>query len=140
VGNRRGILRTTCGGDAVACWILAPAVFTVPFGVAHVGGELLAAAVLLARLAAAVLPSALPYTLEMIALARLPRRVFGGRTRRLRRAGRARAPRWLAIALVILASFGSAWSADKQARRQLLDELAGDELDLVSTDCPILRL
>jgi inner membrane transporter RhtA len=113
------------GGDAVAWGMLAAAVFTVPFGVAHAGGALLAPTVALGGLAVAVLSSALPYSLEMIALARLPRRVFGmmvsaapavGALAGFVVLGERLAPtQWLAIALVILASAGSAWSAERAA-------------------------
>jgi inner membrane transporter RhtA len=60
----------------------------------------------------------------MIALARLPRRVFGmmvssapavGALAGFAVLGERLAPsQWLAIALVIVASAGSAWSADRQ--------------------------
>jgi inner membrane transporter RhtA len=121
-GKRASTIR---GGDAVAWGMLAAAVFTVPFGVAHAGGELLAPGVLLGGLAVAVLSSALPYTLEMIALARLPRRVFGMMVSSAPAVGalagfvvlgeRLATTQWLAIALVILASAGSAWSGEDKA-------------------------
>ena len=76
---------------------------------------------LLGGLAVAVLSSALPYTLEMAALARLPQRVFGI----LVSAGPAFAAlagfavlgemlttlQWLAIALVVVACGGAAATA-----------------------------
>jgi inner membrane transporter RhtA len=111
------------GGDAVAWGMLAAAVFTVPFGVAHAGGALLEPGMVLGGLAVAVLSSALPYTLEMIALARLPRRVFGMMVSSAPAVGalagfvvlgeRLATTQWLAIGLVILASAGSAWSAER---------------------------
>jgi inner membrane transporter RhtA len=116
-GKRASTIR---GGDAVAWGMLAAAVFTVPFGVAHAGGALLAPNVLMTGLAVAVLSSALPYSLEMIALARLPRRVFGMMVSSAPAVGalagfvvlgeRLATSQWLAIALVIVASAGSAWS------------------------------
>jgi inner membrane transporter RhtA len=121
-GKRASRIR---GGDAVAWGMLAAALFTVPVGVAHAGNALLAPAVLLGGLAVAVLSSALPYSLEMIALARLPRRVFGMMVSAAPAVGalagfvvlgeRLATTQWLAIALVIVASAGSAWSAGAQA-------------------------
>ncbi len=109
------------GGQAVAWGMLAAALFTVPVGVAHAGGSLLLPTVLAGGLAVAVLSSALPYSLEMAALARLPQRVFGI----LVSAGPAFAAlagwvvlgerltgmQWLAILLVILACGGAAATA-----------------------------
>ena len=109
------------GGQAVAWGMLAAALFTVPVGVAHAGGSLLLPTVLAGGLAVAVLSSALPYSLEMAALARLPQRVFGI----LVSAGPAVAARagwvvlgerltgmqWRAILLVILACGGAAATA-----------------------------
>ncbi|KFI07267.1 threonine transporter [Massilia sp. BSC265] len=115
---------TLNGGQAVTWGMLAAALFTVPVGVAHAGADLLLPTVLAGGLAVAVLSSALPYSLEMAALARLPRRVFGI----LVSAGPAFAAlagwvvlgerlagmQWLAIALVILACGGAAATAGKQ--------------------------
>ncbi|MDY0962736.1 EamA family transporter [Massilia sp. CFBP9026] len=112
------------GGQAVSWGLLAACVFVVPFGVTHAGGDLLAPAVLGGGLAVALLSSALPYTLEMTALKRLPQRVFGI----LVSAGPAVAAlagflllgerlttvQWLAIGLVTLACAGAAATADRR--------------------------
>ena len=114
---------TLDGGQAVAWGLLAASVFVVPFGVTHAGGDLLAPAVLGGGLAVALLSSALPYTLEMKALKRLPQRVFGI----LVSAGPAVAAlagfillgeritslQWLAIGLVTLACAGAAATASR---------------------------
>lgn len=114
---------TLNGGQAVAWGMLAAALFTVPVGVVHAGADLLLPAVLAGGLAVAVLSSALPYSLEMAALARLPQRVFGI----LVSAGPAFAAlagwvvlgerltgmQWLAILLVVLACGGAAATARK---------------------------
>jgi len=115
---------TLHGGQAVSLGLLAASVVIVPFGVIHAGSALLSPAVLAGGLAVALLSSALPYTLEMRALQRLPQRVFGI----LVSAGPAVAAlagffllderltvvQWLAIGLVILASAGAAATAGKR--------------------------
>lgn len=112
------------GGQAVSLGLLGASALTVPFGVVQAGSALLAPAVLAGGLAVALLSSAIPYSLEMRALKRLPRRVFGI----LVSAGPAVAAlagflllderlsivQWLAIALVILASAGAAATADRR--------------------------
>jgi len=65
------------GGQAVAWGMLVASTFTVPLGIMHAGGALLAPGVLLSGLAVAVLSSMVPYSLEMLALRRLPSHVFG---------------------------------------------------------------
>jgi inner membrane transporter RhtA len=109
------------GNGAVAWGMLAAALFTVPVGVASAGTALLAPGALLVGLAVAVLSSAAPYSLEMVALRRLPRRVFGILVSAAPAVGalcgffvlgeRLSATQWIAIGLVMLASAGSAASA-----------------------------
>jgi inner membrane transporter RhtA len=65
------------GSGTVAWGMLAASLFIVPIGASYAGSALLSPFALAAGLAVAVLSSAAPYTLEMIALRRLPRRVFG---------------------------------------------------------------
>jgi inner membrane transporter RhtA len=116
---------TARGGNVVAWGMLAASLFAVPVGAAYAGRALLAPGPLLGGLAVAVLSSALPYTLEMIALRRLPQKVFGILVSASPAVGalagflvlgeRLAAIQWLAIALVIAASSGSAWSAGRRA-------------------------
>ena len=65
------------GGRTVAVGSLVAAAVAVPFGVAHAGLRLLDPALLPLGIGVAILSSALPYSLEMIALRRLPARTFG---------------------------------------------------------------
>jgi inner membrane transporter RhtA len=65
------------GSGTVAWGMLAASLFIVPIGAGYAGSALLSPFALAAGFAVAVLSSAAPYTLEMIALRRLPRRVFG---------------------------------------------------------------
>lgn len=65
------------GTRAAALGTLVAAILVVPIGVAHAGMLLVSPAVLWRGLVVALFSSALPYTLEMIALTRLPIRVFG---------------------------------------------------------------
>ena len=65
------------GGDAVTLGTTLGALLVIPFGIAHAGSAMLLPTDLLPyALGVAVLSSALPYTLEMIALTRLPARTF----------------------------------------------------------------
>jgi inner membrane transporter RhtA len=109
------------GSGTVAWGMLAASIFIVPIGAAHAGSALLSPLVLAAGLAVAVLSSAAPYTLEMIALRRLPRRVFGilvsSSPAVAALAGfvvlgeRLATGQWIGIALVILACGATAASA-----------------------------
>lgn len=109
-------------GSGIVAWgMLAASVFIVPIGAHYAGSALLSPFVLAAGLAVAVLSSAAPYTLEMIALRRLPRRVFGilvssspavAALAGFVVLGERLAPgQWIGIALVILACGATAASA-----------------------------
>ena len=65
------------GADAVTLGTSVGALLAIPFGVVHAGSALLSPALLPYALGVAVLSSALPYSLEMVALTRLPARTFG---------------------------------------------------------------
>lgn len=68
---------TDLGTRGSALGAVLAALLVVPVGVADAGSALLSPAVLLPGLAVAVLSTALPYTLEIIALSRLPSATFG---------------------------------------------------------------
>jgi inner membrane transporter RhtA len=65
------------GGQGLALGMSAGALMLVPAGVADAGTDLLVPGVLLAGFAVAIMSSAIPYTLEMEALRRMPAGVFG---------------------------------------------------------------
>ena len=64
------------GGDAVTLGISIGALLVIPFGAVHAGSALLSPTLLPYALGVALLSSALPYSLEMVALTRLPARTF----------------------------------------------------------------
>ena len=72
---RMGRVFPDASGLALA--MVAAAAILAPFGVADAGAELLAPEVLAVGAAVAILSSAIPYTLEMEALRRMPAGVFG---------------------------------------------------------------
>lgn len=73
-GKRASTLR---GGQAVAWGMVVASLFIVPLGVAHANAAMLTPGVLATGLVIAVLSSAIPYSLEMIALSGLPQGLFG---------------------------------------------------------------
>lgn len=120
---------THLGPQSVALGSLISAIIVVPVGVVHahlVNGThlLFSGAILLPGLLVAILSTALPYTLEMIALTKLPARTFGILMSVEPAFGALigyvylhewlTAVQWTAIALVILASIGAASSAQQK--------------------------
>jgi inner membrane transporter RhtA len=73
-GRRAGAAH---GGQTTALGMLTAALLTVPVGLAESGSRLLSVDVLPLGLALAVVSSALPYSLEMIAMPRLPAKTVG---------------------------------------------------------------
>lgn len=65
------------GGQATSLGLTMAALVTFPFGFAHAGTSMFTPALLLSGLAVGLMSSAIPYSLEMVALKRLPRRTFG---------------------------------------------------------------
>ncbi|MBN1528047.1 MAG: EamA family transporter [Thermoleophilaceae bacterium] len=65
------------GGDGLALAMVAAAVMLTPVGIADGAGDLLSVEVLALAAAVGVLSSAIPYSLELEALRRLPSGVFG---------------------------------------------------------------
>jgi inner membrane transporter RhtA len=105
-------------GPAASAWgMLIAASFTVPLGLALTGGGILSPAVLPMGFAVAVLSSAFPYTLEMIALRKLATKTFGtlmslepaiaALAGLVFLSERLTATQWLAIGAVMVASMGT---------------------------------
>lgn len=116
------------GADAVTLGTSIGALLAIPFGIVHAGSALLSPTLLPYALGVAVLSSALPYSLEMVALTRLPARTFSTLLS-LEPAIAAMAGvallserlsllQWLAIATIIVAAAGTALSV----RRPMLAE------------------
>lgn len=117
-GKRAGHLHA---GQSVSLGLLVAALVVVPVGVAHAGAALLSPSVLLVGVAVAAISSALPISLEMMALKRLPKEAFGimismepavAALLALALLGeRLDAVQWLAIGCIVAASMGSAATA-----------------------------
>jgi inner membrane transporter RhtA len=65
------------GVQTAALGVVIAAIFIAPLGAAHAGSALLDPALIPVALGVAILSTALPYTLEMVALTRMPARTFG---------------------------------------------------------------
>lgn len=109
------------GPAATAAGMMVAALIAAPIGIAHAGTALFTPSVLALGVAVALISSAIPYTLEMMALRRLPSHTFGtmmsaepaiGALMGLALLGEMLSfSQWLAIGLVVLASVGAGLSA-----------------------------
>lgn len=121
-------------GQSVALGMSVAALVILPFGVTAAGAALLAPSILLAGLGVALVSSALPYSLEMIALRHIPKRTFGvllsGEPAVGALAGlvllheQLSSLQWLAIACIVAASAGAVLTAPR-AETPPLGEAAG---------------
>jgi len=112
------------GIQSAALGVGGAALFGAPIGIAHAGSALLTPAVIPMALAVAVLSTALPYSLEMVALTRIPARTFGtlmsiepafGALSGLLFLGEVLTlTQWLAIGAIIAASVGTTLSMRKE--------------------------
>ena len=119
------------GGQITALGMVIGAIVIVPIGVAEAGAHLLSTAILPAALGVALLSSALPYSLEMLAMPLLPTRTVGvlmsldpalGALSGLCFLGeRLSWIQWAAIASIMAASAGSA-ATNRDAEPQLLPD------------------
>lgn len=114
------------GSHAVALGTVVAALLVFPIGVWQAGSGLFSPDLLPIALAVALMSSALPYSLEMIALTRLPARTFSvlmsmepaiaALSGLLFLSERLSGHQWLAIAAIILASTGAAATIRPQAK------------------------
>lgn len=124
-GKRTGHLHS---GHTVSLGMTMAALIVVPVGVAHAGTALLDPGILLFGLGIAVLSSAIPISLEMVALRRLPKETFGilismepavAALIALPLLGEHLSPlQWVAIGCTMLASMGSTATARRPAAVQ----------------------
>lgn len=113
LGQKIGIAH---GAQSVARGSLISAVLVLPIGILNASPGFFSASIVLPGIAVAVLSTALPYWLDMVALTRLPARTFGvlmsidpaiaALTGLLFLHEKLFASQWMAIALIILASIG----------------------------------
>ena len=121
-GRRAGAAHA---GQATAYGMVVAAIVAAPLGAVQAGPALLSAAVLPLALTVAVMSSVIPYSLEMMAMTRLPTRTFGilmsaepavaAMVGLALLAERLTMLQWTAIACVIAASAGSAAMARGEA-------------------------
>lgn len=113
-------------GHSVSLGLFVAALVVVPVGVAHAGSALLSPVIMATGLGVALISSAIPISLEMVALKRLSPQVFGimasmepavAALLALALLGEyLSAMQWLAIALVMAASVGSSVTAQRGKR------------------------
>ena len=118
-------------GQSVALGMSTAALVILPFGVSTAGMALLAPSVLLLGLGVALVSSALPYSLEMIALRHIPKRTFGvllsvepaiGAVAGMVLLHEQLSPlQWLAIGCIIAASIGAVLTAPRGQAQPLAE-------------------
>ena len=120
-GQKAGISH---GAQSVALGSLISAVLVLPVGILSAPPTFFSASVVLPGIAIAVLSTALPYLLDMVALTRLPTRTFGvlmsvepaigALTGLLFLDEKLSVSQWIAITLIILASIGVTASGEQR--------------------------
>ncbi|MFW0759106.1 threonine/homoserine exporter RhtA [Pseudomonas sp. H11T01] len=120
------------GVQTAALGVMIAALFVAPIGIVHAGTALLTPSLIPIAIGVAVLSTAVPYTLEMVALTRMPARTFGTLMSIEPAIGALSGlvflheylslAQWLAIGCIILASIG----ATMTMRRESTPMLAAD--------------
>lgn len=108
-------------GQTTSYGMMIGAILLFPFGVTHVATKILDPKIMISALGLAIASSAIPYTLEMYALKKLPRNTFsillslepavGAISGMLILSETLTVQQWIAIASVMFASIGSAVSS-----------------------------
>ncbi|MNN08260.1 Threonine/homoserine exporter RhtA [compost metagenome] len=114
------------GVQTAALGVMIAALFVAPIGIVHAGSALLSPALIPIALGVAILSTALPYTLEMVALTRMPARTFGTLMSIEPAFGALSGllflheylslSQWMAIMCIILASVGATMTMSTAAR------------------------
>lgn len=120
------------GVQTAALGVMIAAIFVTPFGVAHAGATLLTPSLIPVALGVAVLSTALPYTLEMIALTRMPARTFGtlmsvepaiaAMSGLLFLNEYLSLAQWMAISCIILASVGATLTMGREVKPMVAND------------------
>jgi len=120
-------------GHTVALGLSVAAITVVPFGIWHAGSALLQPHILLFGLGVAAISSAVPISLEMVALKRLPQETFGIMTSMepavaalmglLMLNEHLSGLQWLAIGCIMLAAAGSSVTARRDVPKSALAEV-----------------
>ena len=111
------------GIQTAALGVLIAAIFIAPIGVVHAGSALLDISLIPTAIGVAILSTALPYSLEMVALTRMPARTFGTLASIEPAFGALSGilflhenltlMQWLAISAIIMASAGATLTAQR---------------------------
>ena len=112
------------GIQTAALGVLIAAIFIAPIGAVHAGSALLDIGLIPTAIGVAILSTALPYSLEMVALTRMPARTFGtlasiepafgALSGMLFLHEHLSLTQWLAIAAIIMASAGATLTANRE--------------------------